>query len=115
MKIHTLKTAAILFLSYCNVLLAAPVIENHEDYGVDNAKFETNDSQGYIIDSLFTDNSKDRVGLFSSTDGAKISNVIMTNIEIYCKEIGGSIVGLNSFSIIKNCYSNGVIKSFFTK
>ncbi|QKF76776.1 MBG domain-containing protein [Arcobacter defluvii] len=86
--------------------------------GNGSAQFKGNfDGLGHTIDKLYINNSTDEfVGLFGYTNGATISNVGVTNVDI--TKLGttnsyvGGLVGRNNSSSINNSYSTGLISSY---
>ena len=86
--------------------------------GNDSSQFKGNfDGLGHTIDKLYINNSTDEfVGLFGYTNGATISNVGVTNVDI--TKLGttnsyvGGLVGRNNSSSINNSYSTGLISSY---
>lgn len=82
--------------------------------GNGSAQFKGNfDGLGHTIDKLYINNSTDEfIGLFGDTNGAIISNVGLTNVDItasYEKANVGALVGKNENSTINNSYAIGSV------
>ncbi len=82
--------------------------------GNGSAQFKGNfDGLGHTIDKLYINNSTDEfIGLFGYTNGAIISNVGLTNIDItasYEEANVGALVGKNENSTINNSYAIGSV------
>jgi hypothetical protein len=85
--------------------------------GNGSAQFKGNfDGLGHTIDKLYILSSSEYLGLFGYTNGATISNVGVTNVDI--TKLGttdsyvGGLVGRNNSSSINNSYSTGLIRSY---
>ncbi|MFA7056992.1 MAG: GLUG motif-containing protein [Candidatus Cloacimonadales bacterium] len=62
------------------------------------------------ISNLYINRSTtSNIGLFSYTNGATISNLGLIDNEVYGKGNTGSLIGLCSNSIIRNCYATGSV------
>lgn len=68
------------------------------------------DGQGYTISNLHIDLESDNgVGLFGGTDGATISNLIVTNADINGKSYTGILAGQTEYSTIQNVEVSGTV------
>ncbi len=69
------------------------------------------DGKGYVIDGLYINRDVEGyVGLFGYTiNGAKISNVGLTNIDITANKYVGGLVGWNNNSTITNSFTTGKV------
>ncbi|WP_164970313.1 two-partner secretion domain-containing protein [Halarcobacter ebronensis] len=71
----------------------------------------TFDGKGHIIDSLYINRATANIGLFGYTNGATISNIGLTNVDITGGTYTGALVGYNDNSVINNSYSSGAVNS----
>lgn len=68
------------------------------------------DGKGYTIDSLFIDRATtDYLGLFSVIDGATITGIHLTNVDITGDDIIGGLIGYSDGGSISACSSAGDI------
>jgi hypothetical protein len=66
--------------------------------------------QGYRIDNLYCSRySNSYIGLFGYTDGAAISNVGLTNVQLTGDAHTGGLIGYNNNTEIGACYSTGSV------
>ncbi len=70
---------------------------------------------GHTIDSLTIDRPGQAYqGLFSFTNGAEISNLGLTNVDIRASSYSGPVVGWSENTIISGCYATGELISSAT-
>ena len=69
------------------------------------------DGKGHLINDLFINRpTTDNVGLFGYADGATISNLGLTNVDVTGRDRVGGLVGTNiGNSTIENCYVTGEV------
>lgn len=69
------------------------------------------DGGNHIIDNLYINRpSEFHISLFGYTNGAEISNIGVTNVNINGSRLSvGGLVGCNDSSTINNCYSTGSV------
>ncbi len=79
--------------------------------GNGTTKFTGNyDGQNYTIDNLYISSSSTVIGLFDESNGATISNLGLTNVNITARPKTGALIGWdNGSSTISNCYSTGSV------
>ena len=71
------------------------------------------DGQNFVIDGLTANRpNKEFQSLFGCADGAKVSNVHLTNIDIYGEYHCGGLVGLNLSGRIDNCSVSGSVRGY---
>ena len=65
-----------------------------------------------IIQNLYINRKyDDHVGLFGETDGAEILNLGVVDCDVFAFTVVGGLVGFNTSTNIKNCYTSGLIES----
>ncbi len=70
------------------------------------------DGKGYVIDGLYINRPSEKyVGLFGYTNGANISNVGLTNVDITGNFYVGGLVGVSDTSTITNSYVTGKVSA----
>ncbi len=69
------------------------------------------DGQTHSIDGLFVDRAVGYQGFFGYLNGANISDVLLTNIDIACAGHTGGLVGYAYDSTISGCSADGTITS----
>ncbi len=80
--------------------------------GNDATNFTGNyDGQTHSIDGLFVDRAVGYQGFFGYLNGADVSNVLLTNIDIACAGHTGGLVGYSYDSNISGCSAGGTITS----
>jgi len=67
------------------------------------------DGGGYTIDNLFINRSASNIALFSKTDGAMITNIGVTHVDITGNGSVGGLVGSNNNSTVSNSYTTGSV------
>jgi PKD domain/The GLUG motif len=84
--------------------------EGFSPIGNTNFYFTGNyDGQDFDIDGLFIFRYAQSQGLFGFIIGAEISNLGVTNVDIFGIWGTGSLVGFNNSSTILSCFSNGIV------
>jgi len=64
----------------------------------------TFDGQGHVVSDIYINRDIYFVGLFSSTNGAVITNTGLTNVSVYGNMWVGGLVGVNTDSNITDCF-----------
>jgi prepilin-type N-terminal cleavage/methylation domain-containing protein len=83
--------------------------ENWTPIGNNDAKFTGKlDGNNYVISNLTINRDADYQGLFGYTDGGKIENLGLENVDVTGNWYIGSLVGWNN-GTITNCYATGNI------
>jgi hypothetical protein len=91
-------------------------IFNFPDPNSENlAFFGTLDGNGHIIDGLTINRTDQRRGiaLFAFTNGASISDLGLTNVDVTGFDYVASLIGQASNTMIENCFSTGIIRGNF--
>jgi len=90
-----------------------------EPIGTKDKWFEGNlNGKGYTISNLYINRpSEDFIGLFGRVAGAQISNLFLTNVEVYGNNSVGGLIGASSYyrngdqeGVVSECHVKGKIK-----